>query len=73
MKRSRILTSRLRERVFVNKKDGAAFAGVLYSIDSTVLILKDASAVAQGENKTDLPLDGEVWVFIADVDFIQAP
>lgn len=73
MKRSRVLSTRLRERVFVTKKNGDTFAGVLYSIDSTALVLKDTAAVGQGENKADLPLDGEVIVFVADVDFIQRP
>lgn len=73
MKRSRVLASRLRERVFVTKKNGDTFAGVLYSIDPTVLVLRQTEAIGAGENKTDLPLDGEVIVFIADVDFIQRP
>lgn len=71
--RSRILRTRLREQVFITKKNGDTFAGVLYSIDPTALVLRQTSAVGHGENGTDLPLDGEVIVFVADVDFIQRP
>lgn len=71
--RSRVLTSRFRDRVIVNTKSGAAWAGVLYSCDRMALVLRAASAVGEGENRTDLPMDGEVIVLLADIDFIQRP
>lgn len=71
--RSRILTSRFRERVIVNCKSGAAWAGVLYSCDRLALVLRDVSAVGEGENQSNLLMDGEVIVLFADVDFIQRP
>ena len=71
--RSRVLASRLRERVLVTTKRGDTFDGVLYSLDRSALVLRQAVAVGAGENKTDLPLDGELIVLMADVDFIQRP
>jgi small nuclear ribonucleoprotein (snRNP)-like protein len=71
--RSRILTSRFRERVIVNCKSGAVWAGVLYSCDRTALVLRSVSAVGEGENRSDLPMDGEVIVLLSEVDFIQRP
>lgn len=71
--RSRILTSRFRERVLVTVKAGDTFDGVLYSADDKALVLRQAAAVGVGENKTDLPLDGELIVLLADVAFIQRP
>lgn len=71
--RSRVLSSRLRERVVVTLKTGQSFAGVLFSHDNKALVLRQAAALGAAEDKSDLPLDGEVIVLMADVDFIQKP
>lgn len=68
-----VLRSRLRERVIVTLKAGDSFAGVLYSSDSQTIALRAASAIGAGEQSTDLPLDGELLVLLADVAFIQRP
>ena len=73
MSRSRVLSSRLRERFLVTTKDGATFAGVLFSHDSQALVLRNAEAVGEGENKTNLPLDGEIIVLLSDVAYLQRP
>lgn len=69
--RSRVLSSRLRERVVVTTKRNEVFTGILFSTDSTALVLRHAEAVGEGEKRTDLPLDGELIVLLADVAFIQ--
>lgn len=71
MSRSRVLSSRFRERVVVTTKGGEAFAGVLFSCDNKALVLRSAAAVGAGENQTDLPLDGELIVLLPDVAYIQ--
>jgi small nuclear ribonucleoprotein (snRNP)-like protein len=71
--RSRVLTSRFRERVVVTTKTGEAFDGILYSADSKALVLRQSAAVGAGENKTDLPLDGELIVLLSDVAYMQRP
>lgn len=71
--RSRVLTSRLRERVVVTTKAGDGFAGILYSHDDKALVLRDAAAVSAGDDKSDLPLDGELIVLMGDVAWIQRP
>ena len=71
--RSRVLTSRFRERVVVTTKGGDSFAGILYSADDKALVLRQTSAVGVAEDKTDLPLDGELILLLADVAFIQRP
>lgn len=73
MIRSRVLRSRLRERFMVTTKDGAAFAGVLYSLDDRALVLRDAEAVAAADDKSNVPLDGEVILLVADVAYMQRP
>lgn len=70
---SRVLKSRLRDRVLVTTKDGPTFDGVLFEADGNVLVLREASAVAAGENKTNLPLDGEIVLMMWDVAYIQRP
>lgn len=71
--RSRILRSRLRQRVLVTLKGGEGFDGVLFDADNHALVLRNASAVGMGERKTDLPVDGEVLILLADVAFVQRP
>ena len=71
--RSRVLTSRFRERVLVTTKTGDSFGGILYSCDGKALVLRDAAAVGMGERKADLPLDGEIIVLLPDVAYIQRP
>lgn len=73
MRRSRVITSRLRERVVVTLKSGASFAGVLFSHDRTALVLREVDALGVNEDKTDLRLDGELIALFADVDYIQRP
>lgn len=73
MTRSRILTSRFRETALVTLKDGTIFKGVLYSCDKIALVLRAAEAVGAGENRTNLPVDGEILVLMADVAYIQVP
>lgn len=71
MIRSRVLRSRLRERFMVTKKNGGAFAGVLYSLDDKALVLRDVEAVAAADDGSNVPLDDEIIVLLADVDFMQ--
>ena len=73
MRGSRLFRSRLHDQVLVTLKDGSAFAGVLFDEDGKAVIIRNAEAVGAGENKTNLPLDGEVLVLLADVAFIQRP
>lgn len=71
--RSRVLTSRFREQVVVTTKAGASFGGILYSADDKALVLRQANAMRAAEDKTDIPLDGELIVLMADVAWIQRP
>ncbi len=68
-----ILGNRWRSRVIVTLKSGDAFDGVLWSNDRRALVLRGASAVAAGERRENLPLDGEVIVLLSDVAFMQRP
>lgn len=73
MRRSRVLTSRLRDRVIVTTKTGDSFSGILYSHDDKALVLRETQALGAGERRTDLPIDGELIVLMADVAYIQKP
>lgn len=69
--RTRVLSSRYREQVVVTTKSGESFAGVLYSSDRAGLVLRGCEAVGAGENRTNLPLDGELILLLADVAYLQ--
>lgn len=58
----------LRRRVVVNLAD-KAFEGVLWAKRGPLLVLKDATLMQHGA--ADTPLDGEVVVERARVEFIQ--
>lgn len=51
----------------------STYAGVLYAEDGVALALRSAAAVAVGERGEDIPLDGEIILLLADVDYIQRP
>lgn len=72
-RRSKVIASRLRERVIVTLKSGAAFDGLLYTHDDKALVLRQAQALGAGERSTDLPLDGELILLLPDVAYIQRP
>jgi small nuclear ribonucleoprotein (snRNP)-like protein len=65
------LEARYRSSVLVSCKDGATFSGVLYSSDGQALVLRNSQAVGLGDNSTNLPLDGELIVLLADVAYLQ--
>lgn len=70
---NRVIKSRLRDKVLVTTKDGAAFAGVLFEADDKALVLRQAEALGAADDKSNVPLDGEVLILLADVAFIQKP
>lgn len=72
-RRPGLLASRYRESVLVSCKDGATFSGVLYASDDKTLVLRSSEAVGVGDNSTNLPLDGEIIVLLADVSYLQRP
>lgn len=71
--RSRVISSRLRERVIVTLKTGESFAGVLFSHDKGALVLRETDALGVNEDRSDLRLDGELIVLMPDVAYIQRP
>lgn len=70
---NRVIKTRLRDKVLVTTKDGAAFAGVLFEADDKALVLRQAEALGAADDKSNVPLDGEVLILLADVAFIQKP
>jgi small nuclear ribonucleoprotein (snRNP)-like protein len=69
--RSRVLSSRFRERVIVTTKTGHGFSGVLFSCDKAALVLRDVQAIGAGEDGVDLPIDNEIVVLLSNVDYLQ--
>lgn len=73
MRLPRAVRDRVCHRVVVTCKSGDSFEGVLFEADAGAIVLRDSSAVGAGENRTNLPLDGEILILMADVAFIQRP
>lgn len=73
MKRSRILTARLREHVVVTLKSGQSFSGILYSHDDKVLVLRDVEALSTSQENPTVPVDGELLLQWSNVDWVQKP
>lgn len=68
---NRVLKSRLRSSVMVTRKDNTSFAGVLWEADSAALVLRNCEVVGAGEDKSNLPVDGELIILMPDVAHIQ--
>jgi small nuclear ribonucleoprotein (snRNP)-like protein len=64
------LQSRMRSDVIVTLKTGASFAGVLYERDALVMVLRQAVDL---QPNNPVPIDGELLVRWAEVDFVQLP
>lgn len=73
MRLPRPVRDRICQRVIVTLKTGEAFEGVLFEADGGALVLRDTAAIGAGENRSDLPIDGELLVLLADVAYIQRP
>lgn len=67
-----IIRQRIRKKVIVTTKSGAAFRGVLFACDSEALLLRNAEH-EMGEAGLMAPVDGEVLILRADVAFVQLP
>lgn len=70
---SRVLEERLRRRVIVTLRSGDAFGGVLFDADERAWVLRDAAAIGAGEHRSNLVVDGELLVLVAEIAYVQLP
>ncbi len=69
-----LISRRLRSRVIVTLKSGAAFDGLLFEQDRTCWVLRNAAVLrtaADGVSNPPTVVDGELIVLLADIDFAQ--
>ncbi len=71
--RPRLVRSRVKSRVIVTLKSGATFAGVLAGADGQAWVLKGVTALGATVQDPSVPVDGEVLVLLAEVDYCQRP
>lgn len=71
--RPQAVARRLRHRVVVTLKSGESFAGVLWEADARCWVLRQAEALGAGDRGTDVVVDGEVLVMVADIAYAQKP
>jgi small nuclear ribonucleoprotein (snRNP)-like protein len=69
--RSRLIRRALRDRFVVTMTDGETFEGILRDADDRHLVLVDAAPV-DGESERR-PIDGELFLQIANVRYMQRP
>lgn len=65
----RVLKQRMRLGVIVTLKSKAAFSGVLFDHDDQAIVLRNVECLTNSAQPT--PVDGELIVFVADVDTLQ--
>lgn len=65
-----VARSLVRRRCLLTMKDGESFSGVLWQVDRSMLVLRDAASHRPGG---EVPVDGLVVVFRADVAYVQMP
>lgn len=70
--RDRLMRARLRETVVVTLKTGAAFRGALFDADTKSFVLRNAEMIGRPDT-APIPVDGELMVARADVEFVQRP
>jgi small nuclear ribonucleoprotein (snRNP)-like protein len=73
LNRSTVLRSRLHHRVVVTLKSGPTFDGVLCSADQEAWVLRSAHAISAGQPGANVPVDGEVLILTADIEYAQRP
>lgn len=58
--------------VIVNLKSGSAFKGVIFNAKGKILILKNSALLSdRGQRTEEKRIDGDLVLFVADVDFVQ--
>ena len=68
-----LVRARTRSRVVVTLKSGASFEGVLFAADRGAWVLRDAHALGAGDHGANVPVDGELLVLVADIEYAQKP
>jgi len=68
-----VVERKLRARVIVTLKSGDTFEGVLVEADEDAWVLRSASAVGAADDRSDLPVDGEIILMSADIAYAQKP
>lgn len=66
---NRVLKLRLRSTAIVTLKTGTTFRGVLMEADKQALVLRNVEHLGGPDGVA--PVDGEVVLLLADVQFIQ--
>lgn len=64
----RVLKQRVRQPMIVTLKSKVSFRGLLYDHDDQVIALRNVELLTPG---IPTPVDGELLVFVADIDTVQ--
>jgi hypothetical protein len=73
-RRDRLMRGRVRTTVVASLKTGSAFRGVLFDVDGRSLVLRNAESLTWGDgDRGPIPVDGELVLARAEVEFLQRP
>lgn len=72
-RRDRLMRGRMRATVVASLKTGSAFRGVLFDVDGRSLVLRNAEALTGEGDRVPIPVDGELVLARAEVEFLQRP
>lgn len=72
-RRDRLMRRQLRYTVVASLKTGSAFRGVLFDVDGRSLVLRSAEALTGEGDRVPIPVDGELVLARAEVEFLQRP
>lgn len=73
MRPDRIMRGLVRHRFIVTLRSGEAFDGVLWEAGRDVWVLRNATALHAGPDRSNVPLDGEVVLLVAEISYAQRP
>lgn len=62
-----------RQTVVVTLKTGPAFSGVLWEEGPREIVLRSANGLGMAEKGDNLPVDGELLIYVADIAYMQKP
>lgn len=68
-----VVRGKLRRRLVVTLKSGASFDGLLFGADREAWVLRDVVALGAADRGQNAAVDGELVLFVSDIDYCQKP
>lgn len=63
----------VRDQIVVTMKTGETFSGVLWEETPREIVLRGAAGIGMADKRENLPVDGELLIFVSDIAYVQKP